>query len=656
MNTVPQPDTPSRLSACVGLAAWLAASLAPYPLFAQSTAADFADLSLEELMNETVTSVSKREQKLSDTASAVTVLSNEDIRRSGASNIADALRLVPGMNVASVNAGQWAISTRGFNSLYANKLLVLVDGRAIYSQIFSGVYWDLEQTMLEDLDRIEIIRGPGATVWGANAVNGVINIVTRSAKDTQGGLLYGSAGDVHETDSGMRYGGRIGERTYYRVHAGYQSTDDYPLANGRPSGDGWQSEQGGFRIDHHPDDDAQLTWLGGATGVETAAGRSRNIHTLGRLTRRWSDRSSVEVQAYFDHTYRDESNGARGGADTLDFSAQHTFGIGERNDVIWGLGYRFSDISVRQTNPLIAVRDGDLATHLFSFFAQNEFRVVPDRLTLTAGVKLEHNDYTGLEVQPGISGVFKPTERQTLWASVSRAVRTPGSLVGSDMFALASGLPFAGPGGFYIPRVVGNTDASSEVLWAYEAGWRYQPASRISLDTTIFYNVYRDLLGIGGVSQYIPGVPVGTAELPFVNNLEGETYGTEVSVMVSPGAAWRLSASYSLLLADIRGPASANPHLVENSSPRHQATLGVSHQINRRLSADGWLRYVDNLQFTPSYVTADLQITWRIDDRLELSLVGRNLLEDQHPEQGFSYFATLSEVPRSFHGKLTWRF
>lgn len=220
MNTVPFPYTPSRLPACVGLAAWLAASLAPYPLFAQTTAADFADLSLEELMNETVTSVSKREQRLSDTASAVTVLSNEDIRRSGATNIADALRLVPGMNVASVNAGQWAISTRGFNSLYANKLLVLVDGRAVYSQIFSGVYWDLEQTMLEDLDRIEVIRGPGATVWGANAVNGVINIVTRSAKDTQGGLLYGSAGDVHETDSGMRYGGRIGERTYYRVHAG----------------------------------------------------------------------------------------------------------------------------------------------------------------------------------------------------------------------------------------------------------------------------------------------------------------------------------------------------------------------------------------------------------------------------------------------------
>lgn len=656
MNTVPFPYTPSRLPACVGLAAWLAASLAPYPLFAQTTAADFADLSLEELMNETVTSVSKREQRLSDAASAVTVLSNDEIRRSGATTIADALRLVPGVNVAAVNSREVAVSVRGFNNLFSNKLLVLVDGRAVYSPVFSGVFWDLQQTMLEDVDRIEVIRGPGATVWGANAVNGVINIITRGAKDTQGGLLYGSTGDVNETNSGMRYGGRLGERTYYRIHAGYQSSDDYPLANGQSADDGWQSKQGGVRIDHHPDDDTQLTWLAGATGVEATTDRNRNIHMLARLTRRWSDRSSFEIQTYYDHTHRDEVNRARGDANTLDFSAQHTFGIGERNDVIWGLGYRFNDISVRETTPLVAVRDGERQDQLFSLFLQNELRLVPDKFTLTAGVKLEHNDYTGVEVQPSIRGVFKPTERQTLWAAVSRAVRTPGSLEGSDMFAIVFGDPFPGPGGVFLPLVVGNPEISSEVLWAHELGWRIQPTRRISVDVAVFYNVYRDLISAGDVSQFIPGVPVGTAEIPFANTLEGETYGGEVSVTASPSDAWRLTASYSLLLADIRGPASANPDTVEDSAPRHQATLGVSHQFNRHLSADGWIRYVDTIRAVPSYITADLRIAWQIDDRLELSLVGRNLLDDRHPEQGATFFATLSEVPRSFYGKLTWRF
>ena len=256
-----------------------------------------ADLSLEELMNESVTSVSKKEQRLADVASAVSVFSNEDIRRSGATSIAEALRLVPGMNVASVNAREWAISARGFNTLYANKLLVLLDGRSVYSPLFAGVYWDLQQTLLEDIDRIEVIRGPGATVWGANAVNGVISVSSRSARDTQGGLLYFSGGGVERASPGVRYGGRVGDSTYYRVFANHLSSDDYPLANGQPALDGWKGWHGGVRVDSYLNVDTQLTWQASASGarVDNQTSDSMNLNTLGRWTKRLSTRSTVQA-------------------------------------------------------------------------------------------------------------------------------------------------------------------------------------------------------------------------------------------------------------------------------------------------------------------------------------------------------------------------
>ena len=265
-----------------------------------------ADFSLEELINVKVTSVSKKEQNLFDAATAISVISNEDIRRSGASSLPEALRLVPGLGVAAVNSSQWAITSRGHNQLYANKLLVLVDGRGIYTPNFAGVFWDLQQPMLEDVDRIEVIRGPGGTIWGANAVNGVINVTTRSAKDTQGGLIYGGGGDTLQTMGGGRYGGKLGPDTYYRAFAGYQLRDDYPLANGQPAGDNWQSGQVGFRLDHYVEADTHLTWQADATGLELGNDGSDagNINSLGRWTREFSDRASIQAQVYYDHTFR----------------------------------------------------------------------------------------------------------------------------------------------------------------------------------------------------------------------------------------------------------------------------------------------------------------------------------------------------------------
>ena len=614
------------------------------------------DLSIEQLMNESVTSVSKREQKLGDVAAAIFVLSNDDLRRSGYTSVADALRLVPGMDVGSLNASHWAISSRGFNNLYANKLLVLVDGRVIYTPLFGGVYWDLQQLMLEDVDRIEVIRGPGATVWGANAMNGVINIVTRSAKDSQGGLVDAGGGNVHQAVGGSRYGGKIGDRTYYRVFGNYLRDANSSLTDGQPANDRWQGGSAGFRFDHYPQEGTQLTWQANATLSDLDNGTSHgfNVNTLGRWTRHWSARSGAEVQAYYDRTYRNES--ARSVLDTLDFSFQRTLGLGDRNDLIWGLGYRNTGVVLDSTSPFAQVTDHRLNLQLFSAFVQDEFQVVPNRLTLTAGVKLERNDFTGLEIQPTVRGVFKPADRQTVWAAVSRAVRTPSIIEGHDAVDIFYGAPFVGPGGgTYIPTLVGNSSLKSEVLWAYELGYRVQPSERVSLDIATFYNNYTKLISVGEISGFEPGQPVGIAVLPWSNLWTGHTYGGEVSVTYSPTNSWRMIGTYSLLFAHISGPADTSPATTEQSAPRHQVSLRSSYDFSNRLSLDADVRYVGSILSVPSYVTGDLRLSYRPNDRLEFSLAAQNLVD--HQEQApVPPFSAAAEVSRGVLGRIAWRF
>jgi iron complex outermembrane receptor protein len=620
---------------------------------------NLGDLSLEELMNETVTSVSKREQKLSDAAAAITVLSNDDLRRSGATSLPDALRLVPGMDVGAVNAHEWSVSARGFDGLYSNKLLVLVDGRAIYSPFFSGVFWDLQQLMLDDIERIEVIRGPGATVWGANAVNGVINVVSRSARDTQGGLLYAETGTRTDAAAGVRYGGQLGPKTYFRVFGSYQAHDDYLLANGSSAHDGWEGHHGGFRVDHFPDADTTLTGQVGVTRADFAEGASHgdNVNTLGRWTRRWSDRSTVEVQAYYDRTTRDDALLARAVADTIDLTVQQTFGLGSRHDLIAGFGYRSTDSRASPTNALIAVRNAHVSEQLFSAFAQDEFKLVPDRLTLTAGAKIEHNEVTGFEFQPSVRAVWKPAPLQTVWAAVSRAVRTPDEIEGRDVLAITAGAPFQGPdGGLYFPTITGNAHPTSEVLWAYELGYRVQPSRRVSMDLALFYNDYRDLITAGGVARFIPGAPFGIAETPFVNLSHARAYGGEVHVTIAATEAWRLIVGYSRTNLRLSGPPTVrlDPALVP---PRQQVSLRSAYDFTRRAHFDVQLRYVDEVASVPAYFTADLRLAFLFTERVEFSLTAQNLLDPQHPEQADSPgFSVASEIPRRVKAKLTWRF
>lgn len=651
---LPTPTYFPALLAAVAMVASMAAALAAEELDVN----DLRDLSIEELLNIEVTSVTLKEARQIDSPAAISVLSNDDIQRSGATSLAEALRLVPGLHVAAVNSSQHAISARGFGSVFSNKMLVLVDGRAVYTPLFAGVFWDLQQQMLDDLDRVEVIRGPGGAIWGANAMNGVINVVSQSADQTQGLHSYLGGGNVHQAMGGVRYGGTIGEDLYYRVFASYNRTDDYLQASGAGAGDAWQSTQGGFRFDYLPSSDIHATWQGDATFLDLYDGTSSasNVNTLARWTKTFSKRSNFEVQTYYDRTARDEAQRASSVMDIFDIRFQHQFGLGRSHSITWGGGYRWMHSTLSQITPRLVVRREKLDLNLFSFFVQDEWVVVPDLLTLVGGAKLEHNDYTGIEVQPSLRAVSKPGKGQTLWASVSRAVRTPSAVEGQGIFAIPNGPPFAAPGGPYVPTVVGTGEPGAEVLWAYEMGYRIQPQKQLSIDLAAFYNRYTDLSGVGGFSRFTPGVPVGTAEMPFKNVMSAETYGGELSVTAAPTKRWRVTTNYSLMFANFHGPVASDPEGQERNIPTHQASIRSSHDLTDKLSFDVQLRYVDQIDQVPAYFTADLRLLYRVNDRLDLSIVAQNLLQDQHLEQSQQILTVTTEVPRGVYGKVTWRF
>jgi iron complex outermembrane receptor protein len=615
-------------------------------------------MSLEELMNETITSVSKREQKLFDAASAIYLITSEDIRRSGITYVAEAFRSVPGMNVAAVNSSQWAVSSRGFNAVYTNKLLVLMDGRPVYTPLFSGVIWELQMPMLEDIERIEVIRGPGATIWGSNAVNGVINIVSQSARDTQGGLLFGGAGDLEQSLAGVRFGGRLGENTYYRVFASEQSRDGFLLTGSSDvDDDNWKSIQGGFRVDHYASSSSQITWQGDATRGDYRNGDHDlfNINTIARLTRDFGAGEGFEVQVLYDRFEAQDPYPTSSSVDTFDVTYEQTHALTGRNALIWGLGYRYIHTSL--DDPIgVIIRNDEISQDLFSAFLQNEFTWLPERLFLTTGLKLEHNDYTGAELQPSARLLFKPAVNQTLWAAVSRAVRTPSQLESGDAIAFIAGPPFFVPGqGFVVPALVGNRDPDAETLWAFEVGYRIQPTSRLNIDVATFYNYYDNLVTYGPILNYVPDVPVGIAEVPYVNVAGARTYGGELSVLFAATDTLRLRGGYSLLCQTLDVPDGYYAGDFERA-PRHQITFGVAWDPISRVSLDLQGRHVADSGGAPGYVTADIRIAWRPVDNLELSFVGTNLLDPQHLEQAPEVLTRTNEVPRSFHGKVTWRF
>jgi iron complex outermembrane recepter protein len=639
---------------------------------------DLTQMSLEQLMNEPVTSVSKKEQKLSQAAAAIFVINQEDIRRSGALNIPDLLRMVPGLDVAQINANTWAISARGFNHQFADKMLVLIDGRAVYQPTAGGVYWDTQDVPLEDIDRIEVIRGPGATVWGANAVNGVINVITLAAKETRGALATAGGGTRDKAFGTARYGGTIGEQMSYRVFSKYLDRSNSTDLTGQDAYDGWHLLHGGFRTDGDLTQKDSLTVqgdmytgregaiIGHIASIETSdnenVARSADLsggNILGRWNHAISNRFDTTTQFYFDRYVRSgpESNEER---NTIDFDYQQHFIVGSRQDLVWGTGYRLSADRIVGTIDQALTRSAR-SLHLFSVFVQDEFTLRPERVFLTLGTKLEHNDYTGFELEPSVRLAWTPSARQTFWAAVSEAVRTPTRIDVEGEFNIAA-IPL--PDGPAVVTIAGNPQQQSEHLLATELGYRMQASNRVSLDLSAFFNHYRHLRSLEPGVPFFVTDPIPHIEIPLVygNQLHGTTEGLEFSAHFVVTDRWTLSPGFALLQMHLRTDLGSLDTTtvadIEGSNPRHQAQLRSSVNLSRGFSWDTSLYFVERLPASqlPSYTRFDTRLSWRPAQRWELSLVGQNLLQDHHVESNDTGTSVnSSQVRRSAYAKVSWQ-
>ena len=591
-------------------------------------------------MNQDVTVVTRRPEKLLESPSAVQVITGEDIHRSGATSLPEALRLAPNLQVAQVNSHDWAISARGFNNTLANKLLVMIDGRTVYTPLDAGVFWDVQNVLLDDIDRIEVVSGPGGTLWGANAVNGVINIVTKSARDTQGLLIEGGGGSFLQDFGAVRYGGGNGTNLFYRVYGQRFDRNGAVFPTGKDGADSWDMSQGGLRLDWYPSEQNTLTVQGDTySGSEAATTGDTFVdgqNILGRWSHTISDTSDLSIQTYFDRTWRQIPHSFAEDLKTYDLDFQFRFALGQRQSVTWGAGYRLMQDEVNNSTAL-AFLPPHKNMQLFSGFVQDEITLVPERLQLTLGTKLEHNDFSGFEVQPSARLAWTPAERHTVWAAVSRAVRSP-SRIDSDV-AFPGTPPF---------QFVGNNNFESETVLAYEAGYRVRPVDRLTLSLASFYNDYAHLRSL---NQLTP------TSFIIANGFQGQTWGAELSGTYQATEWWRLRGGYTYLnkLLWSHNPV-VNPSVREGNDPENQFLIQSIMNLPAHFQLDVVGRYVDTLAnpHVPSYISFDARIAWWWKDTLEISIVGQNLWDNQHPEFGAP--ATREEIPRSVFGKIAWWF
>lgn len=605
---------------------------------AQTSTRDLADLSLEELSNLTVTSVSRRAEPLSVVASAIQVITAEDIRRAGATRIGEALRLASNLQVAQINGNGFAVSARGFNSTTSNKLLVMIDGRTIYSPLFAGVFWEAQDVPIYDVERIEVISGPGGTLWGANAVNGVINIITRSAADTQGMLVRAGAGTELQGAGALRYGGELGENANFRVYGQYEERDGTQLANGSQALNDSDLGQAGFRIDWKTSGSDAFTVQGDANEGHTrrtvgddAVARSQNI--LARWTRTLSPSSDMQLRAYYDSSDRTTPGSYSDELDTFDAEFQHQFQAGSAHQVVWGLTFRSIEDHFR--GPLVAMDPADESLQRFGGFVQDEIAFAADRLHLTIGTKVEDNEYTGIEWQPSVGLAWHLDRGQLLWSRISRAVRTPSRL-DADFSALG---------------LVGNDNIKSEELLAYEAGVKLQPVKKLSLSLATYYNDYDNVRSVERVNPATPFPQV------VANGFRGESFGAELTADYRPLPGWRVWAGYTYLdlnLVNKPGSTDTSQGSAESHDWRYQGFLRSSFDLAPGWEIDGTLRRVGGIdnQSLPPYTELDLRLGWRVAATIELSLVGRNLLHSEHAEYGTPTSRVFIE--RGAYAQVTW--
>ena len=659
--------------------------LFPFFVSASESLNALADLDFDELIQMEITSVSKKSEKLSEAAAAVYVVTEDEIRRSGATSIPEALRLVPGVDAVQIDPNKWAISIRGFNGRFANKLLVLIDGRSVYTPTYSGVYWEYLDYLMADIARIEVIRGPGATLWGTNAVNGVINIITKEAAETQGGVLAVAAGNELKGQIAARQGFETSENTQVRVYAKGKSIDESQDSSGAGQDNGGDYLQAGFRIDNQPRQDQSLTFQGNLfkdkLGQQLATPLSSDpyyeidnddVDALGGdLDIRWSQILSLDSELnvnvnydFYDHQAI-QYNERR---DTLDFSVQHQFSPFSEHEVVWGGGYRWSKNDV-DSSELVLVSDSVEYINIWNLFVQDTVRFPVQNISVTLGTKLEGNSYTGSELQPNLRVSWVPTSELTLWGAISRAIRTP-SRVETDSTVNAS---FFYSDEYYSPvmvQVVGNDNFESEQLDAYEFGVRWVPLPRVSLDLATFYNNYENLRSYDLEVTY-PSVtqPYILAELDLDNTIQGHSSGFELLATWQASDISRFRFVYSFIdiqLKDTNGNEYSGNAIssMSDRGPKHQVSLWGDFEFSKEVDLALRVYYISERSWSAiepddtiaDVVDADIRLAWQYSKSLELSLVGNNLLHDERQQFQAEDWASASYIERSVFAKavVTW--
>jgi iron complex outermembrane recepter protein len=632
---------------CVGAARADALSGArPVEASTAPTVEDLRDLSIEQLGELQVTSVEKRPTAVSDSPAAIYVITHEDIVRSGAVTLPEILRLAPNLQVFQESASSFVVTARGFSGnagdqSFSNLMLVLIDGRSVYNPIFTGVYWDMQDIIPEDIDRIEVISGPAGTLWGANAVNGVINIITKKASQTQGGFLDYTNGTQERTITGQ-FGGHIGDDFNFRVYGRSITEYDTVTASGAKADDEWSKPQGGFRADWTPTGADSVSLLGDYfEGSEAQSGAPNDDisgrDVVGRWDHAWSGGGTLGVLAYWDRESRNTADGGGGfSVDTYDVEAQDSFALGSRNTFVAGVGYRLYryDIITGTSSLVFTPSRADL--DVVNIFAQDTVRLTR-KLDLTLGLTLENDPFSGLSPMPEVRLAWKPLDNLLLWAAASKAIRSPAPF-DTQVAEVVGGKTL----------LQGNPDFLPERLTAYQLGTRVQPDSRWSVSATVYYDVYDDL-------RNIQLTPATLFPLTWGNGIQGPTWGIEAWTDYRVTDGWRLTAGLDFLSQQLHfkpdAAASAAIGLTQDGDdPRHTARLQSAWDLGQHVTFDADLRYVDALPapFVPSYVEMDSRLAWKVTRKIELSVAGFNLLHARHQELP----APADAVPRSVRGEL----
>jgi len=636
------------------------------------------ELSLEQLGNLEVTTASKSPAEVWKTPAAIYVLTHEDIERSGATTIAQALRLAPGVEVARIDGDKWSIGIRGFGSRLCRSVLVLIDGRTVYTTLFAGTYWEVQDTLLADIERIEIIRGPGGTIWGPNAVNGVINIITRSSKDTHGILASAGGGDVEQGFANLRYGKGNGKGLDYRAYGkGYNRGPEYHTD--QRNFDDWQGGQTGFRMDWQKDDRNNFMLEGDIYDQSFGESVQATSYTppysqildsdahlsggniMGRWTRAQGERKDILIQAYYDRNVRHEPNFGEVRS-SFDIDYLQRFRLPGRQQISLGLGMRLAPATDIEVFSGLTFQPNQRTDQLYTAFFQDEIALVNNRLSLTLGSKLVKTNFSPVQLEPSARLLYTPRETQTFWAAFTHAVRTPAD-VERDFFL--SGFIGPGPGGLpFFARFNANRNFRSEQLNGYELGYRQLLTKTLYVDIAGFYNHYSDLFSediTGG--PFVENIPAPTHILlpaEFGNGLLGTTKGVEIAPEWRPTHFWRLRASYSYLQMDIKKSQNSldvgSAPGINGSSPKHEVMVQSGFDISKSFTLDVDYRYISALsgQMVPAYSTAGANFGWRFAEHFRLSVVGQNLLQPHHAEFNGEP-GPIVQIKRSAYGQITWQ-